>query len=130
MSSVVCYGSEDIPKIWNEVRKYIKRALDRGSNYTIDEIYEGLCTAKMQLWCWQGKEIHGALVTAIQTKDVKFCLLLAVGGSKMSEWMPYFHLVETWAKSQGCEEMRIYGRPGWSKLLDYEIDYVKLVKRL
>ncbi len=130
MSSVVCYGSEQIPEIWNDVQKYIKQALDRGSNYTLEEVYEGLCTAKLQLWTWRDTEIHGALVTSIQTTDVKFCLLLAVGGSKMEEWMPHFHLVEDWAKSEGCEEMRVYGRLAWAKVLDYKIDYVKLVKKL
>ncbi len=131
MSSVVCYSSEQIPQVWEDVREHIKKALDRGSSYTLDEIYEGLNTSKMQLWTWRDTEVHGALVTTIQTsKGVKFCLLLAIGGSNMQEWLPHFHLVETWAKSQGCEEMRIYGRLGWSKVLDYKIDYCKMSKRI
>jgi hypothetical protein len=71
------------------------------------------------------------LITTIQIKnDVKFCLFLAIGGTKMDEWFKYINIVEEWAKSEGCEEMRIYGRPGWAKKTGYEIEYVKMVKRL
>lgn len=126
-SSLRCYSADQIPAIWGKARPLIKMALDRGSNYTIDEVYEGLCTKTMQLWMYE----EAALVTAIQTKAGKtFCLLLSLGGSNMSVWFQYLSIVEAWARDNGAEEMRVYGRPGWKRLTGYDIDYVRLSKKL
>ena len=123
-----CYSSDQIPSIWPIARPLIKKALDRGSNYTLNEVYEGLCTKSMQLWMW-GED--AALVTAIQTKAGKtYCLLLALGGSDMSVWFQYLPLVEDWAKDQGAKEVRVYGRPGWKRLTGYDIDYCRMSKKL
>ena len=80
----------------------------------------------MQLWSYG----ETALVTTIQTKGGKtFALLLLLAG-RMSSWTQYLPIVEDWARDQGAEEVRIYGRLGWKKLTGYAIDYVKLVKTL
>lgn len=122
------YSAEEIPDIWPVARPLIKKALDRGSNYTLNQVYKGLCLREMQLWMW---DHDAALVTAIQTKKgKKFCLLLCLAGKDMSLWFQYLPLVEDWAKDEGCDEMRVYGRPGWSRLTGYDIEYVKLVKTL
>ncbi len=122
------YAAAEIPEIWPTARPLIKKALDRGSNYTLEQVYEGLCTKKMQLWMWADE---CALVTTIQTKGgIKFCLLLALGGTRMSDWFECLPIVENWAKDEGAQEVRVYGRPGWKRLPGYDIDYVKLVKKL
>ena len=106
----------------------LQRALDRGSTYSIDDLYAGLLKGEMQLFMWMDR---AALVTAIQTKEgQKFCLLLALGGDSMSIWFEQLPFLEDWAKGQGAKEMRVYGRPGWSRLTGYDIEYVKLVKKL
>ena len=131
VSKLVCYHADQIPHVWEEVRGHIQRALDRGSNYSLQDIRKGLCRSKMQLWCWKSGRIEAALVTTIQTKqDVKFCLFLVVGGSKMDEWCDHMSLVEDWAKEVGCTEMRIYGRIGWARKLGYDINYTKMTRRL
>jgi len=82
----------------------------------------------MQLFMWQDR---AALVTAIQTKaDKTYCLLLTLGGDSMSVWFEQLPFLEDWAKRQGAEEMRIYGRYGWARLTGYDIEYCKLVKKL
>ena len=133
MSSLVCYSSGQIQDVWPHVKPHIKRALDRGSSYTLDDIYRGLQSTAMQLWVWQGSEIEAALVTTLQTHDktgVKFCLYLALGGSKMNEWADLQPVVEAWAKIKGCTEMRIYGRPGWGRKFGFKTIYAKMSKQL
>ena len=126
-SKLICYSSDQIPYVWDEVAPQIQRALDRGSNYTLDEIYEGLCTSKMQLWEWKDT----AMVTAIHEEEgVKFCLYLALGGSKMNEWCNLMYIVEDWAKSLDCAEMRIYGRHGWARQLGFTVEYTKMSRKL
>lgn len=123
-----CYNSEQIRHIWPVAKPLIEKALARGSIYTIQEVFYGLMSKTMQLWMWSD---DAALVTTIQTKGgKKFCLLLALAGKGMSDWFQYLYIVEDWASQQGAEEMRIYGRPGWSKQTGYQIEYCKMVKSL
>jgi hypothetical protein len=123
-----CYGSEQIQAIWPVAKPLIQKALDRGSIYSIDEIYMGLRRKEMQLWMWAHK---AALVTSIQNIDGKtFCLLLTLAGESMSQWFQYLPLVEDWAREQGAQEMQVYGRIGWARLTGYDIEYTKMVKIL
>ncbi len=48
----------------------------------------------------------------------------------MNEWVDYLPVVKGWAKEKGCHEMRIYGRRGWAKLLDFEIVCTKMRQEL
>lgn len=131
VSRLVCYTHDQIPHVWEQVKDHIQRALDRGSNYTLQEVRVGLCRSKLQLWCWRSDKIEAALVTAIQEEDgVKFCLLLAVGGSKLDEWKPYLSLVEDWAREKGCTELRIYGRHSWSRVLGFDVIHTKMKRNL
>ena len=123
-----CYRSNEIDSIWPKAKPLIKKALDMGSNYSLDEVYMGLCRSDMQLWMW-GHD--AALVTSIQNSKGKcYCLLLALGGKALSEWFQYFPLVENWARDEGAEEMRIYGRRGWAKVTGYDIDYTAMSRKL
>jgi len=122
-----CYSSDQIPAIWDQARPFIKTALDHGSDYTLDDIYEGLCAKQMQLWMYD----DAALVTSLQTDARnKFCLLVTLGGQRMSDWFQYLPIVEAWAKDQGAKEMRLYGRIGWAKLTGYEVQWTKMSKQL
>lgn len=126
----LCKGiqSTEIDAVWDIAAPLIQKALDQGSDYDIDDIYEGLKSQKMQLWMWRDV---AALVTTIQTKKrKKFCLLLALGGESMSLWLQYLPWLEAWAKDKGAKEMRIYGRIGWSKAIGYEIEYAAMSKSL
>ena len=132
MSELVCYQSWEIPKVWDKVKDHIEKALKyRGSNYSLDDIYAGLRKSEMQLWASQGKDLEAALVTTIQVKDdMKFCLFLALGGTNLKKWDSWQSYIENWARKEGCEEMRIYGRIGWAKIVNYKIDYTKMSKKL
>lgn len=81
------------------------------------EIVQGIEKGEMHL-------VHqpdGAVVFAIQEDEVRFCLILTFACEKMSKYMHYMDAIHDWAKSQGCVEMRVHGRKGWAKVLDYEI---------
>ena len=126
-SRLFCPHHDQIDAYWSIARPLIELALERGSNYTIGQIYRGLKSKEMQLWMWGD---DAALVTTLQNRDNKrWCLFLALGGSNMDEWHEYLPLVEDWAREKGCQEMRIYGRPGWKKL-GFDVEYTKLVRKL
>ena len=122
-----CYRSDQINEVWFKYQPLIQKALDRGSIYTIRDIYNGLRNKEMQLWTW-GDE--AALVTTIQNKDDKrWCLLLALGGTDMAIWKHYLPIIDNWAREKGCQELRVYGRLGW-KRLGFDFEYAKLVRKL
>ena len=96
---------------------WIQRALDRGSNYTIEDIARGIESGEMHL-------LHredAAVVFAVQEDEVRFCLILTFSCEDMSRYMHYMDDIHQWAREQGCVEMRVHGRKAWSKVLDYEI---------
>ena len=131
-SDLRCFRSDEIPYVWDKVSPFIQKAIDRGSNYCLDDILEGLCNTSMQLWTYmEGNDIRAAMVTSIQEKEgVRYLLFLAMGGDSLDVWMKYLPLVEDWARENGCEEARIYGRAGWARRTGYDIQYVKMTKRL
>ena len=130
MSRLVTYQPDQIPGIWPYVKHHVARALDRGSIYTLQDIYERLCEGKFQLWTSQSEHCEAALITAIQEKDCKFCLLLAAGGRNMRVWVQWLPHVEEWAREHGCKELRIYGRIGWARAANFEIVYTKMRKAI
>ena len=92
----------------------IDRALDNGSQWTIDEIRDRLMDGRMQLWTY-GEFEHQAILV---TRMTDHCLLLALSGYDMPRWIHHLALVEGFARQMGCTEMRIHGRRGWSRVLD------------
>ena len=106
----------------------IEKALNRGSDYTIEEVIGGILAGEMQLWMW-GEQ--AALVTAIQTdSDGKYCLLLALGGEGMDTWAEYMPVIEEFARHEGASELRVYGRPGWARKFGFTIDWARMHKCL
>jgi hypothetical protein len=133
LSSLVTYRSSEVPKIWPYVKPLIQKALDQQvyEDWTIDEVYEGLCERKYQLWTSESDVIEAAWVTAIQEKHgVTFCLLLACGGENVHAWKHFLEHVAGWAKTKGATELLIYGRPGWARLLKFETCYAVMRKGL
>ena len=128
-SELVCFSAEQIPAVWDHVKRHIQRGLERGSRWTLGECYDQLCSEGMQLWTSvdDDDEIEAALVTKI---DGPTCVLIACGGRNMDEWVRWFPIVETWAKEQGCKELVIRGRIAWARVLGLTVTYTHMVKQL
>lgn len=128
MSSLpVGHKARDIPFVWLRVKDLLERAVKQQDEYTLDDIYAGLLSRDMQLWT----NDDAALVTSIQENSrTKFCALLACGGRNMVDWLCFLPALEDWARSQGCTEMRLYGRRAWARVLNYEVSYTTMSKRL
>jgi hypothetical protein len=118
-----------IPYMWDRVKPLIQKGLDRGSNYTLDDIFIGLCDQSMQLWV--AGDIVAALVTSIQTvKGVKQCTLLVAGGTDLDDWVGHIDALSDWARDQGCEKFKIYGRIGWARKLGFNIIHTEMERDL
>lgn len=100
---------EEVPCVFPCVKHLIRKALERGSRYTCDDIYTGLLSGKMQLWTYG---VKAALVTGVVKRE---CILLACGGYDIKSWIRHLDDVAAWAKSNNCTHLRIQGRRGWSR---------------
>lgn len=127
-SSLHTYQADQIPDIWPFVRPHIARGLE-DSDWVPSEVLESLLKSEMQLWTSENQGfIESAVVTAIQDG---YCLLLCAGGGNLNHWKHYLVVIEEWAKDNGVDEIRIYGRRGWLRALPgFRERWVEMVKQL
>ena len=124
------YGASDWVEVWDIAKPLVQKALDRDPEelYSIEDVEAMLWDAKAQLWMWGHK---AALITSVQRKGGKtYCLLLALGGKAMSEWLDHLPVIEEFARMNDCDELRIYGRIGWARVLGWHVDYARMHKSL
>lgn len=79
-----------------------------------------------------GATIEAAAATLLVKTDRHLvCLITAIGGENMRHWLPLLEQVETWAKAEGAALVRIFGRPGWVRVLkNYRVKNVVLERAL
>ena len=73
----------------------------------------------MQLWIAWSERILCACVTQIEiSKRKRFLTILFIGGEKMELWLEYMNLMIDFAKANECDEIRVFGRKGWGRVLN------------
>lgn len=78
------------------------------------------------------KIIEAAAATSlVEISGETVCIITACGGENMANWLPLFAHIETYAKNEGCDRVRIYGRRGWSRVLDgYHVEHVVMERQI
>lgn len=117
-----------VEEFWPHVSHLIERALEgRGD---IAETRSDVMGGFALLWiAWDGA-LRAAAVTQLTEKDgSKFCTIVACGGKGL-DWLHLIGGLEDYARSEGCKAMRIHGREGWKRLLDYRVKSITLEKVL
>lgn len=78
-----------------------------------------------------GKIAAAAITVLTRTDKHLICMVTACAGNDRDKWLPLFAQIETWAKAEGAAIMRIFGRPGWSRVLkNYRVKNVVLERAL
>lgn len=137
-SAEICWfgvPAEDIPLWRDAARPFIERALGHGNGeFTAADIEAALRARAMQLWLMrEGGAVRGALVTELAIyprKRTAILRLFAADHGLRAAWRPLLAVVESWARTQGCDGIEVFGRPGWARILDYELTHVVLRKEL
>ena len=104
-----------------------------GATLNYAEVEQAVRSGAALLWlAWEGESIKAAAVTEIcAANGEKFCTIVACGGHDRGQWLHLLEGLESHAKAEGCDTMRVYGRRGWGKLLkDYRVTRVLLEKTL
>jgi hypothetical protein len=81
-----------------------------------------------------GPDIDAAGVTLlVRTNRHLVCQITALGGENMEHWFDLLPQIHEWAKAEGCDKIRLFGRRGWIRALekhDYQISNVVLERAL
>ena len=127
-----CVFAEDLDPIWDEVSVHIQSALQYSDGkYSLLDIKKEIEEKKMQLFLAVDDGVIAVGVTQISDYPQKRVLtIVLVGGSRMEEWLHLMNQLEAWGIDNGCEQIELYGRPGWEKVLGWEKTYIALKKNL
>ena len=129
-------AQKDINDVWPDVAPMIEDALAHGSSdFELQDVYEWLLRGDQQLWIvhdGDSEKIFAVVVTQIQhSSRCKFCNIFICTGESREMWQDQIYIIEDWAKSLGCDRMKMMARKGWQKVLkDYEVKHVELEKKL
>ncbi len=134
--------AQDIARWWDAASPFIERALAEGrGEYAASDIEAALRVRAMQLWLLgrngtrgsRGISVCGALVTEITNyprRRTAILRLFSTDPGLRAAWLPLTSVLESWARAQGCDAIEVFGRPGWAKVLDYELTHIVLCKEL
>ncbi|MGD9725259.1 MAG: hypothetical protein AB7R40_23580 [Nitrospiraceae bacterium] len=99
---------------------------------SLQELDTDVLSGRALLWIVHGDGIEAATVTRLDlTEHGKVCTILACGGLGRSRWLHLLGDIEAYAKTEGCDGVRLYGRRGWKRALpDYREIGIVMERRL
>ncbi len=130
--------SKKIPDIWNLCKQYVEMGNNKSKEeMNIDDIYERLINAEMQLWVVfdENDDIKSVVTTeVINYPRKRTCRIVTLGGRGLDNWVDeVLDVLEGWAIENDCVAMETACRKGFIKKLEkygYEHAYTILGKEL
>lgn len=129
MAELVCVAPSLVGQMWPHARALIKSALDRTKLTRFEDVEAQILAGQQLLWlAWDGEKIEAAASTQV---DGDACVIVACGGKEHRNWLGLIEGIQKYAKDCGCKHVRIYGRPGWQRVLpEYRRKFVILERPL
>lgn len=107
-----------IGKVWPHIEHWIKAALVRGSDHTLEQVGLHLARGTMQLWlAWDGRPRGVCVTELIEGARGRSCNIVIVAGEGFDMWEHLEADVARWAREQGCVRLSLTGRKGWVRRL-------------
>lgn len=133
-AELVCVNPTEISKFWPHVKVALIGAIERTGLSDPNEYEASVLSGHQLLWlAWsEDKQIEAAATThLIKVGSQVICVLTACAGYQRERWLPLFAKIEAYARAEKAVSMRIFGRPGWQRILEgYTVENVVLEKRL
>lgn len=135
MLQLECVPPEEVYKIWpGKVHDLIDAGFAAADVPMPPDIAEQLKYGTRLLWLVLTSEsqIVAAMMTQIfDLRSGRICKMMECGGTRLAEWEKFRDQIEQYAKVEGCDRVRVEGRPGWAHVLDdYRLMSVVLEKRI
>jgi hypothetical protein len=123
-----------IAETWPHIAHFIKAAFASGhGDDTAEAIKIDVFAGSAVLWVvWDGTAFIAAATTKVMaTPGKRICVIACCGGKQLHRWCHFITDLENYARAQGCDALRIMGRPGWKAVFpDYREPWVCLQKEL
>lgn len=115
--AVFCLASHEIETHWKDFAHHLERFCDETKEAQVDALREDLTSARKQFWGFDdGEKVSVVCLTSIEGA---ICWLWVGCGTE--SWKGQFergiYEIERWAKSIGCNRLKIRGRVGWERKL-------------
>lgn len=138
MAKFLCVAPTLINEFWPRVVTFFARATYRSNaDYTPEYIKRKLDVGASLLWIVvENKQIVAAMTTEIcglLDTDERVMVITSCGGTLIKHWDQILAQAEKYAKSEACQRVRVYGRPGWARFLrnhGYRQPWIALEKRV
>lgn len=133
LTELVCVDPKRVSEIWPYAGPLLMSACHRTKLNALADIQADVLAGRSLLWvAWNGSTIVAAAATILINSGVgKVCVITACGGHDMKRWLPLIGQIESYAKSEDCARIRIYGRKGWLRVLEgYGSKYAIMDKNL
>jgi hypothetical protein len=130
---LICVGPSRVHALWPFAKPLIEAAMRRGGISDFSGVERDVLAGASLLWLvWDGQEIVAAAVTELAlVQGRKICTIVACGGRERRRWLHLLADLEDFARNEGCQATRLYGRRGWLRALpDYRATRVILEKEL
>lgn len=127
-AELVCVDPKMILGFWPSARALIKAAIEATDLSSFEDTERQVLSGEQLLWiAWSGK-IEAAATTHLSNN---VCTIVACSGHERERWLSFQEQIEAYAKAEGCERIRIYGRKGWERVLkDFHVAHVILEKAI
>lgn len=100
---------------------------------TFKELERSVLVHSGLLWlAWAAPNIEAVAITELsRTEKSKVCTVTACGGKRPARWLQLLDDIENYARAEGCDCVRMFGRSGWARLLKtYTTKKIILERRL
>lgn len=112
---------DEVDSVWHDFWPLLSKAeeYNAGVPITENDTKEAMKAGKVQGWaCMDVDKMVIAFTTTIyETPSGKTLEVVAVGGSRLDEWLWALDRVAEWGQSLGCKRLLTSGRKGWTKIL-------------
>jgi hypothetical protein len=131
-TQLVCVDPSRVGSVWPRVAPLLKAAITRTNLDRFDEIERDVLSGRGLLWLAWSDHVEAAATTILTETDAqRVCILTACGGRDMKRWLPLLETIEAYAKAEGCDRLRLFGRRGWQRMLqNYRVSNVILERNL
>ena len=108
-----------LPVIWPHFMGFIEDSLEYSDGlWLIEDVEKKLFNGEAVLWVAYNGSPNAAGVTWFEHFPQGKDLNMAFAGGQMASIKGLVQMGEEYARSEGCQGIRCYGRRGWSKVLD------------
>jgi hypothetical protein len=118
-ANLLCVAPHLVDDIWPLAVDLIESALIRSeSDLSVEAIKAKIDADKSYLWIvWSfgRRQLLAALTTELVKLENgrKLCVIGTCGGKDMDTWIHLLPEMEGYARMEGCDALRFYGRKGW-----------------